>query len=48
MEELSKDVSVEMNLRKNGRLAFSLQSVLKGYKKDKEVRLRQSSFETPA
>jgi hypothetical protein len=48
MERLHKHVSAEMNSRNKRRAVFSLQSVPRGYKKDKEGRLSQLSFETPA
>jgi hypothetical protein len=48
MEQLSKHVSMETNIRNNRRAVFSVQSVLRGYKKDKEDRSNQSSSETPA
>jgi hypothetical protein len=45
IEKLSKNVSVKTNTCNKRRAAFS---VPKGYKKDKEDRLSQSSFEMPA
>jgi hypothetical protein len=47
MEQLSKNVSAETNSRNNIR-AVSYAVRTSGYKKDKEDRLRQLSFETPA
>jgi hypothetical protein len=47
MEELSKYVSAEMNSSNNKEL-FSVRYVLRSYKKDKEDRLSQLSFEKPA
>jgi hypothetical protein len=48
MERLGKHVSAETNSRNNRRAVFSVRSVPRGYKKDKEDCLSQSSFETPA
>jgi hypothetical protein len=48
MELLGKHVSAEMNAHNNRGGAFSVRSVPKGYKKDKEDRWSQLSFETPA
>jgi hypothetical protein len=48
MEQMSKHVSTKTNTRNNRRAVFSLRSVPRGYKKDKEDRLSQSSFEMPA
>jgi hypothetical protein len=48
MEQLSKHVSAERNSRINRRAVFSVQSVPRGYKKDKVDRLSQLSYETPA
>jgi hypothetical protein len=48
MERHGRLVSAETNLRNNGRAAFSAWSVERGYKKDREDRLSQLSFETPA
>jgi hypothetical protein len=48
MERLDKHVSTEINSCNNRRAVFSARSVPRGYKKDKEDRLRQLSFETPA
>jgi hypothetical protein len=48
MEQLSKQVSEEMNTRNNRRAVFSVRSVPRGYKQDKEFRLSQLSSETPA
>jgi hypothetical protein len=47
IEQLSKRVSAETNSR-NRKAVFSVRSVPRGYKKDKEDRLRQLNFETPA
>jgi hypothetical protein len=41
MEPLGKHVSSEMNSRNNRRFVFSMWSVPKGYKKDKEDHLSQ-------
>jgi hypothetical protein len=48
MEQLSKQVSVETNTRNNREVVFSVRSVPRCYKKDKEDRLSKFSFETPA
>jgi hypothetical protein len=50
VEQLSKYVSVETNTLtcNNRRDIFSVRSVPRDYKKDKEDRLSQLSFETPA
>jgi hypothetical protein len=48
VERLGKHVSAETNSRNKRRAVFSSWSVPRGYKKDKENRLRQLSFETPA
>jgi hypothetical protein len=48
MEWLHKHVSIEINTRNNRRAVFSVQSMLRGYKKDKEDGLSKLSFETPA
>jgi hypothetical protein len=48
MEPLGKHVSAETNSRNNRRAVFSVRSVPKGYKKDKEDRLRQSSSGVPS
>jgi hypothetical protein len=45
MEQISKYVSTETNIRNNRKAVFS---VLRGYKKDKEDCLDQLSFETVA
>jgi hypothetical protein len=47
MERLSKYVSAETNIRNNSRAVFSVLSVPRGYRKDKEDRLSQLSFEKP-
>jgi hypothetical protein len=48
MEQLRKYVSVETNTRHNRRALFSVRSVGRGCKKDKEDRSSQLSFEMPA
>jgi hypothetical protein len=48
MERLRKHVSAEKNSYNNRRAVFSVQSVPMGYKKEKEDRLSQLTFETPA
>jgi hypothetical protein len=48
MERLVKRVIAEMNSRNNRKSVFSLRSLLRDYRKAKEDRLRQLSFETPA
>jgi hypothetical protein len=47
MEQWSKYVSVEMNACNNIRAVFSMQSVPRGYKKDKDCSC-QLTFEMPA
>jgi hypothetical protein len=47
MEQLSKKMSVETNTRKKRGAVFSVRSVSRSYKKEKEGRLSQLSFETP-
>jgi hypothetical protein len=47
MERLGKHVSAEANSSNNGRVVFSVWSVPRSCKKDKEDRLSQMSFETP-
>jgi hypothetical protein len=48
MEQVSKHVSAEKNTRNNRGAVFSVWSVPRVYKKDKEDRLSQLSFGTPA
>jgi hypothetical protein len=48
MERFCKHVSAQKNSRNNKRALFSVRSMPKVYKKDKEDRLSQLSFETPA
>jgi hypothetical protein len=48
MEQLSKQVSAETNKCNNSGAVFSVRSVSRGYKIDKEDRLSQLSFEMPA
>jgi hypothetical protein len=48
MERLGRHVSAEMNSRNNRTAVFSEQPVPRGYKKNKERRLSQLSFETPS
>jgi hypothetical protein len=48
MEQLSKCISSKTNARNNRSVVFSVLSVPRGYKQDKEGRLSQFSFETPA
>jgi hypothetical protein len=48
MMRLGKHVSAETNLRNNTSAVFFAWSLQRGYKKDKEDRLSQLSFETPA
>jgi hypothetical protein len=48
MERLGKHVSEEINSRKKIEDLFSVRSVPRGYKKDKEDRVSQLNFETPA
>jgi hypothetical protein len=48
MEQLSKQVSEEMNTRNNRGAVFSMRSVPRGYKEAKKAVLSQLSFETPA
>jgi hypothetical protein len=48
MERLGEHVSAEMNSHKNRAAVFSVRFVSRDYKKDKEDRLSQLSFETPA
>jgi hypothetical protein len=43
MEQLSKQVFAEMNIRNNRGAVFSVRSMFRGHKKDKEDRLSQSS-----
>jgi hypothetical protein len=45
MERLSKYVSAETNMRNNIKAVFSVRSVSRGYRNDKEDRLSQLSFE---
>jgi hypothetical protein len=47
MEQLSKHVSAGANTRNTRRAMFSMRSVPRGYRNDKEERLIQLSFETP-
>jgi hypothetical protein len=47
MKRMCKQVSLKMNSCNNIRTVFSVQSVPRGYKKDKD-HLRQLSFKTPA
>jgi hypothetical protein len=47
MERLDKRISKKMNSRNKRKAVFSVRSVPRVYKKDKEARLRQLSFETP-
>jgi hypothetical protein len=48
MEQLSEYVSAEKTTCNNRRAVFSVRSVPRGYKKDKEGRFSQFNFETPA
>jgi hypothetical protein len=48
MEQLIKHIPAVMNTRNKKRAVFSVWTVTRGYKKEKEDRLYQSSFETPA
>jgi hypothetical protein len=48
MEQLIKHVSAERNSHSNRRAVFSVQSVPRSYKTDKEDLSVQLSFETPA
>jgi hypothetical protein len=48
MERLGKQVSSKANSRNNRTAVLYLLFVPRGYKKDKEVRLSQLSFETPS
>jgi hypothetical protein len=48
MERSGEHVSAEPNSRNNRRDVFSVPSLPKGYKKDKENRLSQLSFKMPA
>jgi hypothetical protein len=45
MEQLSKYISAEMNIYNNRRVVLSERSVPRAYKKGKEDRLSQLSFE---
>jgi hypothetical protein len=45
MEQLSKHISAEKNTRNNRRAVFSVRSLLRGYKKDKDNRLSESRVE---
>jgi hypothetical protein len=47
-ERLCKHVSAETNSRNNRRAVSSVRSVPRGYKKDKEGRLSQSSSRVPS
>jgi hypothetical protein len=47
MEQLSRHVSSKTSMRNNRRAVFSVRSMPRGYKKDKEGCLSQLSFETP-
>jgi hypothetical protein len=48
MEQLNKHVFAEAYTHNNRGAVFSVRSVPRGYKKNKEDRLSQLSFETPA
>jgi hypothetical protein len=48
MEQLSKHVSAEKNSRNNRRAVFSVRSLPKGYKKDKEYCLSHSDKRHPS
>jgi hypothetical protein len=48
MEQLSEFVSAKTNTPNNRRAVFSVRSVRKGYEKDKDDRLRQSSSGAPS
>jgi hypothetical protein len=48
MERFGKHVLAETNYRINRRAVFPSRSLTRGYKKGKEDRLSQLSFETPA
>jgi hypothetical protein len=48
IDRLGKHVSAEKNSRNNRRVVFSVQSVSRSYKKDRNNPLSQLSFETPA
>jgi hypothetical protein len=48
MEQFSEHVSAETNTRRSRRAVFSVLSVPRDCKKDKEDRLSQMSFETPS
>jgi hypothetical protein len=48
LERLGKHVSAQTNSRNDGRAVFSLRSVPRDYKKDRNERLSKLSFDTPA